>query len=462
MPETDATSATQPGKGARFFKRAEEVAGTGNWDFAIEMYLEGIAREPDNLERGHKPLREAALKRKMQGGKGPGIMNTLKRRAGKDPLENLINAEYLLAKEPGSVAHMARLMDAALKLELREVALWMCDIMLEAQRQDKGKKPSKRILLLLMQTYTGFEEYERAIQACQRALELNRDDAELQQSLTNLSARYAIQKGKYEEEGFVQSIKDPEKQKEQIEKDRFVQTATYLEQQIVRARKEYEEAPALPGKINALVDALIKFEDEGHENEAIDILAKAYKDSGAYQFKLRMGDIRIRQMTRRYRKLLEAGDKKAALQHAREQLAFELQEYADRAANYPTDLGIKYELGRRHFLAKNHDEAIGLLQQAQRDPRRHLSALNYLGQAFAAKGWFGEAAETYQRALSSDVPEVSEKELRYNLGDILCRLEQNKEAREQFSMVAQLDYNYKDVRQRIDAMDEKLRESQAE
>ncbi|MHC4982671.1 MAG: tetratricopeptide repeat protein [Planctomycetota bacterium] len=459
MPEAEATKRQQAGKGASFFKRAEEVAGTGNWDFAIEMYLEGISREPDNLDRGHKPLRDAALKRKLQGGKGPGLKDTLKRRQGKDPLVNLINAEYLLAKEPGSVQYMERLLSAAMKLELKDVALWVCDILLEAQRQ--AKKASKRILLLLIKTYRDFEAYGRAIQSCQAALELSPEDGDLQQSLNDLSADYTIQKGKYDQEGdFTQSVKDLEKQKDLIQKDSLVQTSAYLEEQIARARGEYEKSPAVAGKVNAYVDALLKVEQDSYENEAIDVLAKAHKDTGSYQFKVRVGDVKMRQMTRRYRKLTASGDKQAALKHAKEQLEFELKEYQERAKNYPTDLAIKFELGRRQLLAGRHDDAIGSLQQAQRDPHRHLLALNYLGQAFAAKGWVREAADTYQRALSSEMPEPAEKELRYNLGDVLMKLEQYEQAREQFSNLAQIDYNFKDVRERIETIDEKLRKSE--
>ena len=96
---------------------------------------------------------------------------------------------------------------------------------------------------------------------------------------------------------------------------------------------------------------LLKIEDESYENEAIAVLDKANSQTGSYQFKMRIGDIRIRQMTRRYRKLEKSGDKKAAVQQARMQLAFELEEYIERAANYPTDLAVKYELGRRQYLA---------------------------------------------------------------------------------------------------------------
>ncbi|MCD6304633.1 MAG: hypothetical protein J7M21_06690, partial [Planctomycetes bacterium] len=189
-----------------------------------------------------------------------------------------------------------------------------------------------------------------------------------------------------------------------------------------------------------------------------DVLAKAHKDTGAYQFKMRMGDIRIRQMSRRYRQLRDSGDIQGAREQAKRQLAFELDEYTERAANYPTDLSIKYELGRRQFLAGKYDEAIANLQQAQRDPRRALRARSLIGQAFMKKGWLEEAAETFERALQAELTEEQAKELRYYLGNVFQQMGKIKQAQEQFSLVAQTDYNYKDVRERIEKLRKQISE----
>ena len=458
MAESDAKGKDTSGKGKAFFDRADQVAETGNWDFAIEMYLQGIEREPENLERGHKPLRAVGLRRKASGGKSPGMVEQMKRRPGKDATQNLLNAEYLLAKEPGSLQYMDRAYQAARKLELDEVALWLADVIIDSQKGQE--KPNKQVFARLTEDLSDMEAYAKAIQACQLALKAAPEDAGLNDAMRNLSAVYTIQKGKYDQEGdFTRSVKDMDKQQELIQRDALVQSESFLERQVREAREAYEAEPAVPGKINALVDALLKFEDEQHENEAIEVLKKAHQETGAYQFKMRIGDIVIRQMTRQYRERVDAGDKQAAAEHARKQLEFELQEYAERAQNYPTDLTIKYELGRRQFLAGQYDDAIGSLQQAQRDPRRHLSALNYLGQSFARQGLLREAAETYERALESEMPETREKELRYNYGKVLFDMKKYEDAREQFSRVAQADYNFQDVRERLQETDRKLEEA---
>ena len=456
-------SPSKPHKGRAFFERAEEVAATGNWDFAIEMYIEGIRREPGNVKRGHQPLREVSLKRKAQGGKGPGMLQQMKRRSGKDPVESLANAEYLLAKEPGSAQFMEQVLKAARAAEQHETIIWIANILLEAQRQ--AKKPSKRVLLVLTEAMADVEEYASAIAACEMARQLTPDDDKLHSLLQEMSAKYTIKKGKYDEEGdFTRSVKDLAGQKELAQSDALAQDTEYLLRQVERARKDYLETPEVQGKINALADALLKFEDASYENEAVDVLAKAHKDLGAYQYKMRIGDIKIRQMTRRYHKLAGDGDAAAAREHARKQLAFELDEYAGRVANYPTDLALKYELGRRQFLAGQLDEAIGSLQQAQRDPRRHVRAMNYLGQAFTKKGkdWYREAVDTYRRVLEAEISEERSKDLRYNLGCVLEKMNELEDAQDEFSRVAQIDYNYKDVRGRLEGIRKKLGGGQSE
>lgn len=437
------------GKGRAFFDQAEQVAETGNWDYAIAMYLEGILREPENVVNGHQRLREVSLKRKAQGGKNAGLLEGMKRRPTKDPVTSLVNAEYLLAKEPGNSQHMEQVLKAAMALKHPDLIKWICDILSESQRL--ATKRNRRLLLVLTHAYKDISQYGPAMQVCELAKLMDPSDNATAELLRSLSADFTLKKGGYGQKGsFTKGVKDMEKQKELAQSDLITQSREYLEQQITRSRQDYLGSPTVAGKINAFVDALIKFEDESFENEAIDVLTKAHLDTKAYQFKLRIGDIRIRQMIRRTRKIKEAGDKAAYLEQLKRQLHFEMDEFAERAINYPTDLSIKFELGVRQLALGKYDEAIGSFQQAQRDPRRHLRALNYLGQAFSAKTMYHEAAETYERALNTELTEDRAKEIHYNFADVLEKMGDFKRAQEQFSEVAQIDYNYKDVRQRLE------------
>jgi tetratricopeptide (TPR) repeat protein len=383
------------------------------------------------------------------------MMDQIKRRAGKDPAANLVNAAYLLAKDPGNVQLMIQLLRSAEKIEALEVVHWVANILLESQKQ--AKKANKRILADLARAFEAVKDFAQAVTCCDMALGLDPNDGESRAAQRRFSAQHAILIGQYEVDGdFTKGVKDMNKQQELMQKDSMVKDEEYLLEQIRKARQEYLESPKVAGKIMALVEALLKIENESYENEAIDILSKANRDSGAYQYKMKVGDIRIKQMSRRFRALRDAADAVGAREQAQRQLAFELDEFTERAANYPTDLGLKFELGRRQFLIGQYDEAIASLQQAQRDPRRQLRARCLVGQAFTKKGWYREAAETFERALETEMMEETSKEIRYFLGDVLQTMNELTKAQEQFSMVAQVDYNYKDVRERVEQIRQKL------
>lgn len=448
------------GKGKAFFDQGDQVAETGNWDYAIEMYTEGLRRDPYNMERGHIKLREVAMKRKVQGGKGPGMMEQLKRRGGKNATEKLANASYLMGKDPGSEMQMEQILTLSLDLEFPELTKWIGEIMIQAQTQ--SKKPSKRVYITLTDAFEKIDYLEKALLTCRLALQNSKDDQELEKRESDLSSSYTIQKGKYGQDGdFTKGVKDLEAQQEMMQKDSLVKNVSYLEKQIEVAREGYLKDTSVPGKINGLVDALLKFEDEAYENEAIDILKKAHTDTRAYQFKMRIGEIHIRQMVRRAQNFRMAGDSENAIKIAKQLLELEIREYTERVANYPTDLGLKFELGRRLFIAGKYDDAIGSLQQAQRDPRNRAKAMGYLGMAFMKKDWWQEAIDTFEKVLDGDVTEEKTKDVRYNLATCYEKTNNLEKAQEHLSHVAQVDFNFKDVRARLETVRKQISEGQS-
>ena len=66
-----------------FFDRAQQATARSNFDYAIQMYLEGLRYDPDALEQGHLRLHELALLRQSKGGKKPSMVERMKRLRGK-------------------------------------------------------------------------------------------------------------------------------------------------------------------------------------------------------------------------------------------------------------------------------------------------------------------------------------------------------------------------------------------
>ncbi len=467
MAESESKSELAPSNsaGKAFFDRADQIAETGNWDYAIEVYVEGLKREPGNIERGHNPLREVSLHRKLQGGKPPGFRDKLKLGSSKDPTENLAICAHRLAKDPGNRQYMLQLLKASQALELKPVMEWVADLILQEQEQKEPKKRNRQLLMALVEAYESAEAFQKAIRVCNMVRQMNPNDATLLERIKNISATMTAQK--YSGEGdILDRVKDREQTQEDMERRKAQQSKSFLEKQLEEAEKDYLASPEVPGKISAYVDALLRMDDASYEATAIDVLNRAYQETGSYNWKVRIDDIKIKQMTNRYRQLRERGDKKAALEAARKQVAFELEVFQERAVNYPTDMNLKYELGRRQFAAAavdppKIDDAIASLQQARREPRRRVAAMNLLGQAFARKQWYQEAADTFNSLLEEDLSEDQTKDVRYNLGDALENMGKTSDAQEQFSAVAQLDYNYKDVRERLDALRKRNRQDDA-
>ncbi len=455
----DEHAISQPGKGKAFFDHGDQSAEISKWDYAIKMYLEGLRREPTNLERGHKKLREIGLKRKLTGGKPAGMFNTFKSEKGENPdVESLLKVEYQFAMDPGNVSHMMSLAKAIEKLGDKACTKWILDILFDAERQ--AKKPSKRILVLLAESYCRCDEFTLAVTACDMARKLDPADGHLENMSKTLSAQATMKHGQYDGHGsFEKSVLNMGKQKELSEGDSLAKSEDYLQLALRKAQKEYEAEPEVHGKIDAYADALTKFEDDAHESLAMQVLAKAFHHSKTYRFKLRQDDVRMRQYRRHYIQLKGQGKMDAAIKMAKEQLQFELDVYKERVEQYPTDLNFRYELGRRQLTAAatfkqpdQLDNAIASLQQAQRDPKRRIQAMIDLGRCFDKKGWFKEAVDTYSRALENDLTEERSKELRYNLGCALRAMGEKKKAMEQFSEVAQVDFTYRDVRKQIEEL----------
>lgn len=151
-------------KAKAFFDRGRTVGDTGNFDFAIEMYLQGLNWDP-NAAEAHQSLRDISLRRKASGGKDLGMFDKLKlRRSGKDEKQNMLNAERLLAYDPGNTDHMVNLMQSALKGGFYDTVLWIGPILQRANADSKSPEFNKYITL--KDFYKELHQWKLAGNAC--------------------------------------------------------------------------------------------------------------------------------------------------------------------------------------------------------------------------------------------------------------------------------------------------------
>jgi len=446
-------------KAEKFFDYGKKSSDTGNFDYAIELYLQGLAIDPENTE-AHQQLREISLKRKASGGKDLGMFEKMKlKKTSKEDKENLLNAEKLLAYNPGDTPTMLALAVAAHRAGFYDTAMWIGPQVLQANIT-APKGPDFNTFVTLRDIYKSLHQWPEAVEACGWAAKLKPDDMDLQKELKDLGAQQTMSAGKYGvAKSFRESIKDMEGQRKLMVSDSDVRTIDMLQQQILEAEAEYKAEPHEAGKIMKYVDALRKTESMEHENIAIEVLEDAFKRTSQFRFRKGVGEIKISQLGRMERTMRlalqkdpnDADLKKQYLQFRREKAEEELREYTLWAENYPTETMFRYNAAQRLFELGRFDEAIPIFQNARQDPKYKIEASILLGRAFMEAGFPDEAVDTLREA--NEAYQVKGDQKSIDMTYYYARALENKgdiaTAIKQYSQVAQWNFNYRDVQVRI-------------
>lgn len=452
-------------KANTFFDYGDTAADSKNFDYAVECYVGGLRHNPDNLERYEK-LHDISKRRSVNGGK-PMKAKPI----GPSLVDKMLRAVKNWACDWNNVLHMADVIEAAVEADQREgeeaflgdIAQWVAELALQ-YNANPNTKPNRRVYLRIVDAMEKVNGFELALQAAQRALMLREDDT-LRARIKDLTAqRYTHESATNSAEGG--SRKNLKNAEEQEAIQAALDTSgTKTDQLIAAMREQYDEDQENIENLQKLVDALARSEQVNHENEAIQLLLRANELTGQYRYKVKAGDLKLKQINRVLRSLSEkakAGDEdaKAKLQDGlKKRLGFELKEYTERAQNYPTDLKLKFELAKRQYQAGQFDDAIGNFQEATREPKSRSAAHLFLGRCFVKKEWMDEAMSTVEKGLEkhADHDDPIGKELRYDLLIIKLSIakekrdvELAKQAQVLASELLQTDINYKDIRTKMD------------
>lgn len=455
-------------KARKWFKRAEELATTKSWDFTIKCYLDGLAFWLEAVEEAHQPLRAAACTRSLTGGKKPGFTETMKySMSGKDAKKALLNAEWLLSQDPFNVSYMEGMLKNANKLQCDDVIMWIGPVYSNACENEKKLNPKRFGLLREVYEEAGdraavreentlaVECYDGAVRSLRLQAAADPKDLALENELRDLTTKLTILKGKYESaDSFQDSMLDAEEQKDAQQLDRKVQAEDTLQRLIEKARRDLDQAPDNAAKIHTVVELLCRRDDEASERQAIDLLVEKFKEYGEYRYRVQAEDIRIKQMRRAYREARQDGDEGRVRKLGTELLTFEIRAYRDRIKHYPTDNRLRFDFAVRLFRGRKFDEAIPEFQAARADPKVRVQADLHIGRCFFEKKFASQAVGTLSQAIESyEFPDDSTaKELRYWLGRSQEAEGRNAEALERYGQILQLDYNFRDVRDRLERL----------
>jgi len=462
------TSPAERAKAQKWFDRARELGEKRQFDYAIEYYINGLEFWPDAVEEACKPLHGCGVARRQTGGKKAGIKDQMKRsQSDKDPKKALLNSLWLFGHEPDNYGYIESVARNASRLRAEDTAKWASGVALKAL--ETAPKPTSKQFQQLVEvleelgdrasvraeTAFGVEAYTTGVEVLNLWRRKIPKDTTLTNRVKNLSTKLTILKGKYEKgDSYRDSMADGEKQAALHDEDRSVQSEERVDELILAAEKSYEESPDQAGALKRLIDLLCRREIESDEVKAIGFLVNHYKRTDDYRWKQLADDIRIRQLARRARQLRKSGDADNAREEQVKQLTFELSVFKERFDRYPTDYRIRFEYGVRLFRAGRFDDAIPLLQAARNDPKNRIACGLYLGRCFYRKGYFSEAIAAFDESIRRhDAPDDDlAKDLHYWLGRTQEDAGRHDEARKTYGQILQMDYNFRDVRDRLDAL----------
>ncbi len=451
---------------AKWFAQAKKLVEQRNYDYAIKSFIEGLTLNPEAIEEGYIPLRGCAVARWQTGGKKAGTMDKLKySMTTKDPVKGLVNAAWRYAHDPTDLDAAEGMFKNANKSHCDAALAWIGPIFRELL--DKKPVPKKYTLIKEIyeecgdrcqargETTQAASAYEAGINALDQQKNVDPKNRGLDNIIRDLSTKLTILKGNYQNAtDFKDSILDKEEQAKLHDDERLVQGADRLSELIAAAKADMEANPEVDAKVITYVDRLCKDESDEHEKLAIKVLLEKYKGGGNYRFKQRADDISIRQMGRHARKAKAAGDAEKYKELARRRVAYELKTYEERVQKYPTDLRMKYELARRLFQIRKFDDAIPLFQQARADSKVRNSCSLYLGRCFYEKEFYSQGISVLETAIAdyeltdTDVA----KGMRYWLGRLQESAGKTDSAVETYGKLLQIDYNYLDVRNRLEGL----------
>jgi tetratricopeptide (TPR) repeat protein len=443
------------------FDRADDAARRNNFDYAIELYLEGLRCTPDDVERGHKALYETAVRRQAAGkNKGwgtrtAGIKSNMLQMTGKKK-EAFLEMERAMAGKPDNYLDLAALAQMAMNLNLQETPLFFADRAMEVAR--RAGKLNETLCVQMADIYEARGKHRTAMTTLMEAEQFDKSGTgRHMKRIRDLAAKTTLGDGLENAEDFRDRIRNQEQARDSAKQ----KVLTAEDELVAKAERLTEQLKESPGDINLMITIGDTYARAGRDEEAMNAYRKARTASGGadYRIKVKIDDLKMRQLRRELRAIEEQLEKEpgnADLQAKHKELVdkrnqSELAIFEERSREYPTDMSVRYDLALRQYRCGRIEDAISSFQLSTRDPKHKVQSLNMLGKCFFKKRLLQEAAAQFKAAI--DTYELQGdalwKELRYNLGMTYETMKKLQEAINCFSEIVMTDFQYRDAAKRL-------------
>lgn len=454
------TEATAKPQVRDLFNKGFTAIERNNYDYAIDMLLTCLEREPAFL-RARKFLRAAAIRRFLEKGSNSQLRHALAlitglplllkyylAMHGKRHLDALQLAERMMANDPLHPVFIRALGRAAEAAEMPEVAIQTLTLVRE------HIPDSASTLYWLGQLYLKTNQTQLALQCFEELVNAKPNDADALKALKDTMAVNSMNRDGWENaarDGFRSAIKDSAESEVLERESKAVKGEQDFELLIQDAMQKIKQEPE---NINYRRSLASLYANAKRFDEAIEILEETQTmgvgrdpqiDRNIMQIQLRKFDAAI--------EAAEAGgDTEAAQAQRKERDAFRFEHTQDMVKRYPNDVTLRFDMGVQYYDRDMLNEAIQQFQVAQRSPKHRLQAIFYLGMCFKQKKQYDMAVEQLEHAnAESETMDDTRKETLYQLGLIMQETDRQDRAMECFKQIYQVDIGYKDVAQRIES-----------
>ncbi|MEM0982487.1 MAG: tetratricopeptide repeat protein [Planctomycetota bacterium] len=476
--EQQPTGGFSPEKAKTFFQHAKTNHDTSNYPYAMQLWLNGLGHDPSDMDALDGFVR-AANAYLTEGGKRSEKSSIAKGLGGKGAVLKYQKAllEWGFKREDAALS--VGVVEAAADVGIEEVAqkigMWAIG------RASEEKKPRKDLFVKLLDAGEKAGAFKMAVEAGDRARKVDPSDGNLDRRVKEMMAQAAIAGGGFSDTsqgGFRKNIRDAEKQTQLESADAISKTEDVKDRLVAEAEEMYAARPQDIPTIERLGRVLLERGSMDDMKRAYRVFEQAFKETEQFRFRQRAGESKTRLMKRQIQlakvKLQKKPDpaleKKiaAAEQQLREHQTTELELMVK---NYPTDLPLKFELGKMYANAERHEEAIPLFQIAEEDSKHRRGVLKAKAESFLAIGGFEEeAVSSFRQALDGIPDETSDTALELKYG-LLCALHDRAktareldaatEAEKLASQISLKKFGYKDVNERRAELKELIGELKA-
>lgn len=444
-----------PRKAKEHFEKGLQAMERNNVDYAMDMFEVALDLAP-NLLRARRFLRAAAIRK--QGGKASGLGNAMSSLTGlgsvfaaqaqikKKPEEAVRTVEKLLRKSPFNMQFINLMVQAANAAGMPEVALMSLEIAKEHYPQDVD------LLRALAKLYQDNNKMHESRLVYEEVLNLKPGDPKAIKDMKDAAALDTMQRGKWEDQttDFRGKLKNKGESIQLEKQAKAVASDADLTALIKETQANVKRDPQNINYKRALADY---FSKANRYEESLAVLDEAQKQTGGAdpQIDRMISSIRIKQYDERIERLDAEGNADQANAVRKEKADFVFSDTEDKVRRYPNDLLFKFDLGVLQYERGALNEAIQLMQLAQRNPQRRIRALYYLALCFKQKNQLDIALEQLEKANSElTLMDENKKSILYELGTTSEAMGQPDKALEYFKDIYSVDISYRDVAQRIE------------